>query len=256
MGADDESKITFNAKDLAGSRLACLALTSGADAQVAVRLSRLVGDFGRVESGAKYMPRGLLASKEARLSVRDGLHPVQRPEVNSLRRWWLWERGNVPNWDIAAECVVSPPGRESRPGLLLVEAKAHHGELDPSGKSPDSSLKNHQKIGDAIEAANQGLKAGWALSRDKCYQLSNRFAWGWKLASLKIPVILVYLGVLGAEEMRNDARKPFDTEEQWSKAIREHAMGLVPDVWETCVDVEGTALIPLIRTVCLDFLIR
>ena len=42
--------------------------------------------------------------------------------------------------------------------------------------------------------ARNGLSAAtglqWGLSRDDHYQLSNRFAWCWKLATLGIPVVL------------------------------------------------------------------
>ena len=38
--------------------------------------------------------------------------------------------------------------------------------------------------------------------------MSNRFAWAWKLASSSVPVVLIYLGFLRADEMR-DKGKPF-----------------------------------------------
>ena len=63
---------------------------------------------------------------------------------------------------------------------------------------------NHNQIGDAIQQANHGLEPllpGWDLSRDSHYQLSNRFAWSWKIASMGVPVVLVYLGFLNADEM-------------------------------------------------------
>ena len=41
-----------------------------------------------------------------------------------------------------------------------------------------------------------------ALSHEHHCQMSNRFAWLWKLAELDDTVILVYLGFLGAVEMR------------------------------------------------------
>lgn len=31
--------------------------------------------------------------------------------------------------------------------------------------------------------------------------MSNRFAWAWKLATMEVPVVLVYLGFLNATEM-------------------------------------------------------
>ena len=74
--------------------------------------------------------------------------------------------------------------------------------------------------------------ASWSLSRDHHYQLSNRFAWAWKLASLGVPVVLVYLGFLGAEEM-HDVGTPFQTTDDWAGTLMRHAAGTVPDsCWE------------------------
>jgi len=42
----------------------------------------------------------------------------------------------------------------------------------------------------------------WQLSRDSLYQLANRFAWAWKIASLGVPVALVYLGFIAADQMK------------------------------------------------------
>lgn len=47
----------------------------------------------------------------------------------------------------------------------------------------------------------------WAISRDSRYQKSNRFAWACKLAGLGLPVVLMYLGFVRADEMR-DRRAP------------------------------------------------
>jgi hypothetical protein len=64
---------------------------------------------------------------------------------------------------------------------------------------------SHETIGAAIESARMGFEAGtrlaWHISRDSHYQISNRFAWSWKLTQLGIPVVLVYLGFLNASDM-------------------------------------------------------
>jgi hypothetical protein len=67
----------------------------------------------------------------------------------------------------------------------------------------------------------------WALSRDWNYQMSNRFAWAWKLADLGIPVILVHLGFLNAHEM-NDKGRPFADHEDWTRAVMRHSQALFP----------------------------
>jgi hypothetical protein len=100
----------------------------------------------------------------------------------------LWSRGllaNTPNWDIAISCEV-----EGQAGLILVEAKANVPELrdgkKPLGdKASQNSQDNHNHVGKAIEQARVALHKqlpGIRLSRDRCYQLSNRIAFAWRLA--------------------------------------------------------------------------
>ncbi len=91
---------------------------------------------------------------------------------------------------------------------------------------------------------------GWRLSRDRCYQLSNRFAWAWKLVDLGVPVILVYLGFLDATEM-SDEGSPFADHGDWQHCVMSHARGLVPDeVWGQGHRADdGTSFIPRIVSV-------
>ncbi len=95
---------------------------------------------------------------------------------------------------------------------------------------------------------------GWELSRDAHYQLSNRFAWAWKLATLKIQVVLVYLGFRNVAEMSKQGR-PFTSQEDWEQGLRAYATGTVPEVaWGKRLDIAGTPLIPLIRSLEVRFL--
>ena len=57
---------------------------------------------------------------------------------------------------------------------------------------------------------------GLCISRDRCYQFSNRIAFAWKLVSLGIPVVLVYLGFLNDPGMR----RPFADESNFQKVMR------------------------------------
>ena len=94
--------------------------------------------------------------------------------------------------------------------------------------------------------------AGWDLSQDSHYQLCNRFAWGWKIASLGVPVILVYLGFLNAEEMADQGRAVPTRLIEWADTIRRHAHGIVPDrAWNTRLEINGTPMCALIRAVDL-----
>ena len=101
-------------------------------------------------------------------------------------------------------------------------------------------------IKEAIAEASQKLGGGWHLSADSHYQLGNRFAWAWKVASLGIPVVLVYLGFLYAQEMSNG----FSNHEAWERCLLAYAQGTVPrDVWNsTRILVDGTPMIPLTRS--------
>ena len=162
-------------------------------------------------------------------------------------------RANTPNWDVASTCKI-----EGKEGLLLVEAKAHRNELTKRGKrKPTGSQnrrKNHERIGSAIKEANAGLgsvtRGIWGLSRDHHYQLANRFAWSWKLAMLGVPVVLLYLGFLNADEMDGAL---FRTEDDWACALKDHARGVVDNSgWGNRLDVNGTSFWPLIRAHAID----
>ncbi|MBA4016999.1 MAG: hypothetical protein C0483_07495 [Pirellula sp.] len=149
---------------------------------------------------------------------------------------------------------------EGKQGLLLIEAKAHDEELlkEEKGKGqPDASSvgsrANHDRIELAINSANQGLSLAtgleWRLSRDSHYQMSNRFAWSWKAAELGIPVVLVYLGLLNAEEM-GDQGLPLANAESWTNLVLSHSSLLFPiDVWNHRWEIAGQPFVPVIRSI-------
>ena len=66
-----------------------------------------------------------------------------------------------------------------------------------------------------------------AISQKSHYQLSNRIAFAWKLASLGIPTVLVYLGFCGDDGIR-DAGEPFRDEAHWNETFAQYAHTLVP----------------------------
>ena len=247
-------------KDCRGSRPRCVLIVDGARDDVAARLTGLVG-FPELTVTERnfWMPRGKPVwtngkwnskpAAEARLDRDAGF---VAPEVRRrLRNWWLEvpKGANTPNWDLAATCLI-----EGRKGLLLVEAKAHTNELSDAGKSTpakENGRRNHKRIGSAIEEARTDLEllsgGSWGISRDVCYQLSNRFAWSWKLAMMGVPVVLVYVGFLNAEDMAWDG-PPFRSEDHWAAAIGNHARGIVPETcWGQRLVLDGTPFMPLIR---------
>jgi hypothetical protein len=191
----------------------------------------------RITARSRWMPRGYDARQEARLET---FGPLVMPDFDwaGFRKWWLvHERGaNTPNWDIALSCEI-----EERPGLILVEAKANIPELSAQGKlsQPDASaasLANRERISAAITeacTALQKISAGTSISDRSHYQLSNRVAFAWKLASAGIPTVLVYLGFL-ADAGIADAGAPFVDDAHWKAAFADYAYAVVPqDLFET-----------------------
>ena len=207
----------------------------------------------RISARSHWMPRGYQATDEARLET---FGPEALPNVNAwlpLRKWWLaHERGaNTPNWDLAMACEV-----EGQPGLVLLEAKANVPELSAAGKSlkPSASAasrENHHHIGVAIGEACaelQRISATTAISRDSHYQLSNRVAFAWKLASLGVPTVLVYLGFSGDGGIA-DAGEPFTDLAHWNTAFAAYAHSVVPkDLFERRINCGAAPAWLLVRS--------
>ena len=250
-----------------GSRPRCVLFMDGGREEVAGRLTRLVGPQSDViiGGGDRWMPFGKPVQREdnswdrtpARESRLDGLTPLFARDArgskelgDQLRKWWLAvSRGaNTPNWDIASTSTI-----KGQRGLLLVEAKAHSAELGESDSCGSRNRGNRERIRWAITEAAAGLRTAtgstWNLSPDSHYQLSNRFAWSWKLSSLGIPVVLLYLGFLNAEEMA-DRGQVFGSAGQWEASLRSHSEGVVDNrCWGQWIDIDGVPLLPLIRGV-------
>ena len=215
-----------------GSKPRCHWLTHGSPGQVASRLNALAEPWGSVSADDQWMPEGFCRIEEAQLDKAERLLPKQ--DRDRLRIWWLAvSRGNTrtPTWDIASTCTV-----DGRKGLLLVEAKAHTQELKVEDQVK-ASPRNRARIAESLEEANAALAdqtgLDWALSHEHRYQMANRFAWSWKLTELGYPVILIYLGFLGAEEMRSGREQtPFDSHAEWEGLVRAHSEPLFPaEVW-------------------------
>jgi hypothetical protein len=80
------------------------------------------------------------------------------------------------------------------------------------------------------------------------YQLCNRFAWAWKLASMGIPTILVYLAFLQCTEMCNRGT-PFSSPEDWEQSLKEHYDGIVPpNAWGVRIPTTSAPMWAFIRS--------
>lgn len=241
-----------------GSKPRCHLFTDGTRVEVAGRLTALVKPYGSVSRAHNWLPIGFDDVEEVQLHKPNGL--IGAEASRELEDWWFETRGGSGLvWDLASQCVIGT-GRHERSGILLVEAKAHTKELKSAGKklkgnASAASRRNHEHIGRAIGKANLGLasltgKQGWALSRDDCYQMANRFAWAWKLADLGMPVVLVYLGFLNAVEM-SDLGDPFREHADWVECVKAHAKHKVPDdAWDRDWTMpDGALLVPRIISV-------
>ena len=193
-------------KDERGSRPRCVLLTDGRAERVAERLTRVVGRAEVViSSGDCWQPQGTSDVREAQLNKRLEGGAVLVPDRvrRELGKWWLAKdagRSGTPHWDIVSTCTIS-----GQAGVLLVEAKAHSKELSSRDKC-GATLVNRKQIENALEEANAGLRkvggGSWRLSAEHHFQLANRFAWSWKLATFGVPVVLLYLGFLDAVRRR------------------------------------------------------
>lgn len=195
-----------------------------------------------INTSDTWRPIGLTDPREAEL--KDFLSHNFNPLLgNEIINWWLAEirpTSTTPNWDMVSTCTIN-----NQKGLVLVEAKAHYDELNNEsiGKrfNEKSSLLNHEKIGVVISETNISINQvipGLSISRDRCYQLSNRIAYVWWLANHGIPVVLIYLGFLNANDMDYGNRRIFETIADWENCFFEHIRKVgadhILDQWVNC----------------------
>lgn len=246
--ANAETTITFRAREFKGSRLRCLLLTSQTDNKVADFLMNLVAPHAFVTPEHHWAPRGFVAPDEARLVDTEPHEFLSKSNRDLLTSWWLARpgRANTPNWDVVSTCLIG-----GRSGLILVEAKAHDGEFGDD-KCGATDPENVRSIDEALSEATAGwdaLAPGFALSAKCRYQLSNRFAFAWKLASMGVPIVLVYLGFLHAHEMDDGNRILLKDHAGWQQCVLAGSGATVPhNIWEKTFDVGGTPLTALIRS--------
>jgi hypothetical protein len=145
-----------------------------------------------------------------------------------ILNWWVPAPWRPPTWDLIATGDL-----DGRFGMLLVEAKAHEDELERKGKRllPSATIgskRNHEQIcqclADASKALNDHCHGVFNLGVRSRYQLANRVAHLWKLASCGIPVVLLYLGFTGDTYFD----ELLTSSEHWQRAMGGYIQGAVP----------------------------
>ncbi len=251
----------LNPNERRGSKARCHWLTHGTKKQVSERLTQIISPYGEVSADDEWMPKGFRKTKEPELHKRT-CNLVRKETRDQIRTWWFkikrgYQRG--ASFDIASTCKVN-----RKHGILLIEAKAHNRELlaEEKGKTlkdipTNGELINHQHVGKAIAWANDRLIANtglyWQLSRDRHYQMSNRFAYSCKLTELGFPVLLVYLGFLNANEME-DKGQPFDNHKQWENLVKSQSRQIIdPEIWNNKWIIHQQIFVPLIRSTDIPY---
>lgn len=191
-----------------GSQQRCLLLTSMGATELQESLIHIIGQETidklkiKFTDDFDYFPKGLANPREIELDKEKIPIDGSIDYCTKLNKWWLKKSAKTPVWDLVCKAEI-----EGLPGLILVEAKAHNNELykekDKTGSEKGSA--NYNRIEEALKLVNTRYK--YNLSPDTHYQLSNRIAWSIKLASLGIPVVLIYLGCINTEEMLSSINK-------------------------------------------------
>ena len=235
--------LAFLPREFKGSRLRCLMMTHRSRTDVSSFLNSIVTPAAVVTDADQWAPRGFPHPDEAKLGETSGfLTDAQRNEVTN---WWLAKpgRANTPNWDFVSQCLIG-----ERQGLILVEGKAHEDEF-ADDRCGATNRENFQQIKNRLTEATVGWNAmlpGFNLTPDSHYQVSNRFAFAWKLATMKIPVVLMYLGFLDADEMSGRLLR---SHAQWRQCVLDRSEGVIPETaWDRTFDIDGTPVTVLIRS--------
>lgn len=244
-GAQSPDTVKFRKREFRGSRFRCLLATSQPRARVASFINSLTPDEITVTENHRWAPQGFTAPDEAKLAETRGF--LSDANRETLESWWLANpgRANTPNWDLVSTCNFG-----ADEGLILVEAKAHWGEFtnkkDFCGAGPENLASIQHALAEANVAWNE-LLPGFNLSEASKYQLSNRFAFAWKLASLGVPVVLIYLGFLNAEEMTG--KLLLTSHEDWETCVKSGGESRVPiTAWNRKFEISGTPLWTVIRS--------
>jgi hypothetical protein len=174
-------------------------------------------------------------------------YPPMGVELRALKDWWVAEEFTGPTWDLLAQCSVA-----GRPGLLLMEAKAHESELDWGGKrlaieASAQAKANHARIEKCIAEAEKWYRrtvsAQCHITATSHYQLANRLAAAEVLARCGVNAILVYVGFTGDTYFSDYLRG----ETHWHRCMGAYLHGVLPLSWtSTRTQHEGGGSVSLV----------
>ena len=147
--------------------------------------------------------------------------------------WWFPYKTGLnqrPVWDLICHILVN-----GKPGLLVVEAKAHVSEINdedaktqPNMDSPRSRANDYSirlRLAEASLSLGSLTKVPFLLSADSHYQLSNRLTYLNKLAEEGVPTVLMYLGWLNSPDWRLD---PLRDADHWKIVVEDHMKAVAP----------------------------
>jgi hypothetical protein len=195
--------------------------------------SLLEGTGFRLATACCRRPYGRASETEwGEYKIEDYLqkHPIDRLPKGLDGTWWIPHKGNRPNWDLL--CHISNGARQ---GLLIVEAKAHVGELaedDKKGppeagnpRSEANDLQIRQRIAETSMALTALSIGDFKLSADSHYELANRLAYLTKLANEGVPTVLMYLGFLRSPDWPRD---PLNDLAHWEGVVKTYVSAVAP----------------------------
>ena len=93
----------------------------------------------------------------------------------------------------------------------MLDSGASYGVEEITNRSSRQSMRHVKGYG--------SLKRGLRSAAARNYQLANRLAFTWKLASLGLPTVLIYLGFYGDRGI-GDAGAPFESDDDWKDTFK------------------------------------
>lgn len=218
-----------------GSQQRCLLLTSNGATELQNSLIKIIGQRTvdklkiKFTDDFDYFPKGLANPREIELDKEKIPINGSIDYCTKLNKWWLEKSARTPVWDLVCTAEI-----DGLPGVILVEAKAHNNELykEKDKTRSEKGSANYNRIDKALKLVNTRYK--YNLSPDTHYQLSNRIAWSIKLASLGIPVVLIYLGCINTDEMESSISKDdslIKGIKDWKELVEKYSREIGFDAW-------------------------